>query len=469
MNVRTALFSVKVMYFLAVVLMFLPSCKGKGHSTTPANVGGGYTLEVSGGTLNDGSGMNGLVILATLRDSQGYGPTLPWTISIAGPGISPAAPLEVQYQSGNYRSWEWESFEPLSGQYRATAVNFDGSIRMYRDFTIDSSSRLARPAPGASSIGNTVTISWPAVADASSYYYEVCAPITSSDGCIYGYSTALTEDVAFSSLTSGDYLIRIRAYASNRLLLQSVPTQENVSDYVFTYPVGGDETSNSYRFDAAWGVLDYDLHGPGGVPIYGLALWTSILYGNPTPDAAPPGDWNISVSGPNGLAVNFIYPKGETQRAYWYYSIEPRPGTYTVTATYGTARKDLILTIPAATSTLAPPAGINATLNTTTNDISLSWNPVQNAKSYYVNLWADIWNAATQQYDYQEVWGSWVLSTNAVISKSASAIPSGLACDVYVTAYEVDMSPSAPLPSPPPMRADMSENYYGYTMPFTTP
>lgn len=49
----------------------------------PTNVGGGYTLKVSGGTLNGGAGTNGLIVLVTLRDSGGDGPgAAGWTVTV---------------------------------------------------------------------------------------------------------------------------------------------------------------------------------------------------------------------------------------------------------------------------------------------------------------------------------------------------------------------------------------------------
>src|SRR3990172_9363689 len=101
-----------------ILLLFLASCSGGKTNSTPSNVGGGYTLQVSGGTLNDGSGYNGLVVLATLRDSEGLGPAFSWTISITGPDIPSDSPIIVEYQDSypnSYMSWEWAGFEPSSG------------------------------------------------------------------------------------------------------------------------------------------------------------------------------------------------------------------------------------------------------------------------------------------------------------------------------------------------------------------
>lgn len=82
---------------IITTLAFSGCGKHKKSSSPPTNIGGGYTLVVSGGTLNDGSGVNGLVVLATLRNSSGAGPggAAGWKIKITGPGINTA--LEADY------------------------------------------------------------------------------------------------------------------------------------------------------------------------------------------------------------------------------------------------------------------------------------------------------------------------------------------------------------------------------------
>lgn len=436
-----------------------------------ANTGDGYTLEASGGTLNDGSGTKGLVVLVTLRDSQGWGPSLPWTIKITGPGISTSAPLSIEYQDGrpgSFMLWEWSAFDPLSGSYRATATNFDGSVTIHYDFKVSATSSLARPTPYTSSSGGNITLSWPSVSGAKSYTYEVFPPggATSVFGCI------TTNSVNLGALTNGDYLVLVKAYSAELLGLDAsrsasptLPSMSNVSEYVFSFPVGGDQTSNNYSLNAAGGVLDFGYRGPGDTPIYGLAIWTSILYGTPNQNSAPSGDWNIHITDPNGRIMDYIYPAGGQHAAYWYYNVEPVIGTYTVTASYGNASKTVTFTLANLTPALALPANLAAS-KLGNNDISMTWDSVAGAKSYYLSLWADIWNNGKNQYDYTEVWGGWV-NTNSATIPNGSVTP-GLTCYSYVTAYQVDMTATTP-PGTLPTRADMSENYYGYQLPFTTP
>ncbi len=443
-----------------ILLLLLSSCGG-GGSSTPSNVGGGYTLQVSGGTLNDGSGANGLVVLATLRDSEGYGPTYPWTVTITGPDIPADNPLTVNYEMGqSYMSWEWYGFEPSSGTYRATATNHDGSVTVYYDFSITNNSTIARPSPGASTSGNIVTLSWSAVTGASSYYYEVCPP-SFTQPCLYYFTTGLTGTASFTGLSSGDYLIRVRAYTSDRTSVRSLAPQENVSEYSFSYPVSADPAASGYTLLAAGGILDYGLQGPAGAAIYGLSLWTSIADNN----AAPTGNWNITVQDPNGLTTNYIYPANVKHYAYWYYGIEPAPGTYNVTATYGGVTKTAVFSISATSSGMTPqlslPSGISAT-PVNTNDWNIAWSALSGAGSYYVNIWSEEWNSTTKQWEYNEVYGQWVDSLTTSLIVPAATFTPGTQYDVYVTAHKVDMS-NAALPSSTPTRADMSENYNPYS------
>ncbi len=433
------------------LLLFLSSCGGKGNST-PSNVGGGYTLQVSGGTLNDGSGYNGLVVLATLRDSDGYGPYQTWTITITGPDIAADNPLMVDYEMGeSYMSWEWYGFEPSSGAYHATATNYDESVSVSYDFSITNNSTIARPSPGASTSGNIVNLSWSAVTGASSYYYEVCPP-SSTQACLYYFTTGLTGTASFTGLTSGDYLIRVRAYTSDRTSLQSLAAQENVSEYSFSYPVIADPAASGYTLSAAGGILDYGLLGPDDAAIYGLSIWTSIMNNN----TAPSGNWNITVQDPHGMTINYIYPANVKHYAYWYYGIEPAPGTYNVTATYGGVTKTATFSI-AMTPQLTLPSGISAT-PVNTNDRNIAWSALSGAESYYVNIWAEEWNSTAKQWEYNEVFGQWVNGSTTSLVVPAATFTSGTQYDVYVTAHKVDMSSATP-PGTAPTRADMSENY----------
>ncbi len=465
-----------------VIILLLAGCGGGGGGNTgtvPAtNTGGGYTLMASGGTVNDGSGVAGLSVLASLRDSQGWGPVQSWTITITGPGVSGNTALVMEYTDpriGSYMSWEWSGIDPQPGTYTATATN--GAVTIHYDFSV-LASVIHRPAVNAGSSGGDISLSWPSVSGAASYSYVACSP---AYDCISGMTTTTSTIISFGTLTAGDYLIEVKAYATNRIALGSdhssspgLAAHENVSEYTFSLPVGGDQISDHYSFSVAGGVLDFGMSGPSG-PINGLAIWTSVQDttspGNP---AAPAGDWNITVTDPHGLVLNYLYPSGERHDAYWLYGVEPvSGGTYTVSASYGAAIKTAVFSLANTTPALDPLlySQINGSLvtngtNTNLKDINITWPAVTGAHSYYVSLWAEVWNTSSKQYDYREVWGQWVNTASARVVNGTVA--TGLWCDVFVTAHEIDMTSAAP-PAVMPTRADMSENYYGYSLSFSTP
>ncbi len=483
MHMTSRLSSVLSLLSSVILLLFLSSCGGGGSSgpSGPANVGGGYTLQVSGGTLNDGSGANGLVILATLRDSAGMGPGMPWTISITQLGTTmPQIPLTVVYNDVNYHSymgWEWSGIGPVTGDYRATATNGSGSVSIYYDFHVDSASAFTRPAVlSVSSSGSTYTLSWSSVPNASSYSYEVYPPSGSGLDPVIGYTT--TTSVALSGLSAtGDYLVWVRAYASDRTVLEtsnasapSISSQENISEYTFTFPVGGDQTSSDYSFSAAGGYMDYGLKDPSNNPIYGMAIWTSIqdITASPT---APAGNWNVKVKKQDGTIVaNFIYPAGVRHYAYWFYDIEPVADTpYTVEATYGGAAKTASFNLTTTTARLLLPTNISAALDSITQNITITWGSVTGAQSYYVNLWAYVTDPVTNQLEYTEVWSNWTNTTSVTITPGNQGLPAGLSVDIFVTTHELDMSNPVPPATPPTdNRADMSENYTGVRPSFVT-
>lgn len=464
------LFEKSALRLLSCLLILTAASCGGGGSSPPPNVGGGYTLQVAGGTLNDGSGTSGLVVLATLRDDAGRGPTSNWTLSITGPGIDDSAPLVVEYTDylpGSYMSWEWAEFDPIPGTtYRATAMNAGGTVTLRYTFAV-ASSTLQRPIPGATPSTNSISLSWSSINNAHSYSYEVCSP---SSKCVSGLTTTPSATADFSSfgssLETGDHLVRIRAYSSDRKAISDsasaappLASPENVSDYSFSCPVNGDPNAASYALNAAVGVMDFGLRGPGNTPINGLTIWTSIRYNN----AAPAGNWNVTVTDPSGYITNYLYPAAEDHHLYWYYGIEPLIGTYTITANYGSVTKSTTVTLSSTTSSLVPLTASSITATGQINgDRLISWSRVSGAGSYYASIWSLVWNKTSHQFDYLEVWEAWVKDpgTGTAASVTAAAadagFSSGMEYDVYISAAQYDMASS---PGATPSRVDMSENY----------
>ena len=454
-----------------ILLLFLASCGGGGGSSGPsgpANVGGGYTLQVSGGTLNDGSTPNGLVVLATLRDSEGFGPGVAagWMITITGPGIG--SPLTVNYDDGSsssYITWWWVGLNPLSGTYTATASN--GTTTLSYSFYIDNTEILLPPANLKRS---TNAVSWDPVTGAGSYYYQV----TDGNGSLVTNDYLPSSTTSFSLptlLDDGSYLIEVFAHTKDRTDLMadpspspSLPPQENISLATTDFVIGG-----GYSLNARGGVL-YEGTDGNGNPHYGFVVWTSILTTTTTP-APPASDWNISVSGPGDLAVvpiTFTYPGTYSHYICWDFGAVPTGGSYTVTAvSSGGTKLTQTFTIPNLTAQFPIATGISLA-QTPSRGGTVTWNPVPGAGSYYVNIWTCVGPGSvneplgcTNNGVYTEIAAGWVNANAAVIVNNT--FTKGIVYDVYVTASALDMTTTKATPPPTPgTQVDMSDTYFTY-------
>lgn len=460
------------LFILALTVLSLlgtmAGCGGGGDNDTPPsdpkNVGGGYTLKASGGTLNDGVGTNGLVVLTTLRDSGGNGPgAAGWMVTITGPGIS--VPLTESYDDGStssYIIWMWDSITPLTGTYTASATN--GTTTLTYGFTIDATKMLQPRA--VTKLGSIV--SWNAVTGAGSYFYTV----TNGSGTpvMNGDLPVATTSFTLPGLPDGSYLAEVYAYTGDISALGNdqssspvLPAQENVSFSATEFILNA-----SYAMDARVGVLYEGTTGAApATDHYGLVIWSSILTAPastatvPTP---PAGDWNITVTGP-GLplataadALKFKYPATYAQYAYWdYRTLDPSGGPYTVTAvsSYGTATISQVISIPTPTAKLPLPTGVAVTPGNG-GGASASWNPVPGAGSYYVNVWTDV------DGTYTEIAGSWVNATSALILNGT--LTKNITYDLYVTSCTLDMTDVTTVPpSDPGSQVNMSDPVFTYT------
>ncbi len=469
--------SLILIVFLLPLLLFIilfTGCKGK-HNHPPANIGGGFTLIASGGTLNDGS-VAGLTVLATLRDAGGNGPggAAGWHITITGPGID--SPLVVSYDDGSpssYATWWWESISPRSGIYTATASN--GTTTLTYNFSIDASKNLSQPTLNKS--GDIIT--WNALPGAGSYYYRV------RDGSgfevLSGYYGA---DPLYSSywfnlpvLTDGSYVVEIFAHTTNRMALQndissspSLAAQENISLASLDIVAGG--SGSGYSLDVRGGVLyEGTLYSDqsGTADYYGLVIWTSLLTNTTTP-SAPASDWNITITG-SGITtpISFTYPATNAHYTYWDFGAVPGSGTYIVSAVVsgGTASVTETFTIPSPTAKLPVATGLTA-IPASGGAATLSWSAVPGANSYYVNVWTCVGagsvnsdTGCTNNGTYAEIAANWVNTASTTIQ--TGTLTNGTIYDVYVTACEQDMTDMTTVPpADPGLQVDMSDTTFAY-------
>lgn len=448
---------------LVICLGILAACGGGNSSTsnsgvntaTASNVAGGYTLLASGGTLNDGSGTNGLAVLVTLRDGSGNGPGLNggWQVSITGPNFT--RPLTVSYDDGSpssYQIWRWEGFSPATGSYTATASN--GSLTLTYGFTINSASTLQRPALTKS--GSTV--SWGPVPGAGSYYYRVAdgTGSTVTAGFLSADPNASSHSFQLPALADGSYLVEVFAHTKSLLQLMSdvssapsLPSQENISVSTMDLAVAGG-VGGSYNLAAKGGTL-YMGKDSTGTDRYGLVVWTSIL----TSTASPPaGDWTISVTGPGiSTPLVFAYPRTDAHYVYWDFATPPASGNYTVTATTTGNVLSAGFTMPSPAAQL--PVATNITVAPASGNYMITWDAVPGAASYYVNLWTSTGGT------YTEIDGAWVNGSTYAVTIPKGSLSNGVVYDVYVTACSLDMTTMKSLPPPSPTQVNMADNTFG--------
>ncbi len=472
MRVKTHCIMAKILKSIVRALIvfttatMIAGCGGGGNDNSPSpptNVGGGYTLMVSGGTLNHGASSDGLVILAALRDSAGNGPGAAsgWKVTITGPGIG--VPLMESYDdssSASYITWMWDDITPVSGSYTARAGN--GITTLTYSFSIDATKRLQ--AISVTKLGDTV--SWNPVTGTGSYYYSV----TNGTGGLVtdGYLLPGTTFFTLPFLSGGSYLVEVYAYTTNRIDLMNdtsaspvLSSPENMARRALDFLVGG-----SYGLDARGGVLYEGATGTAPpTDHFGLAIWTSILtvptssVSSPTP---PAGDWNVTVTGP-GLppandvnAVKFKYPATYSHYLYWDYGFVPQSGSYTVTAvsSSGTSTISQIFSVPTTTAKLPIATGITVTTSNG-GGAAASWSPVAGAASYYVNIWRMVGSV------YTEIAARWVSATSAIIPNGT--LTKGVEYDLYVTASTLDMTSSTVVPPPSPgSQVNMSDTVFTY-------
>jgi hypothetical protein len=415
-------------------------CSG-GSPPEPVNVGYGLVLQGTGGIYDDGSGVLGLAVLSTLRDSGGAGPSTPWDVALRDE--AGALPTAVAYGSGtagSYQAWWWPAIPPRTGPYSLT-VSSDGGRSLEAGFSIAAASGISRPDVAVSPDGSL--LSWAAIPWAASYECRVFA-----SGTLRYLCTGAEPACDVSALEPGAYEVSVLALSADLGGLASsgaqqppLPARFDVSEarLAFVRPQPG---APAMKVAAAGGALRYGSVEPG------LAIWLSLGQADGT---ATPVAWAVAVTGP-GLPpyapLTFTYAAGQERALVWSYDVPATPGAYALTAesTAGSVVVGFTVGQPAA---LEQPVGVTATAGAS-GGATVDWTPVAGARSAFVG----VWTRATPSTSSTFADGRWVSGPPATFPSGAFA--AGSAYDVYVAATDADMVG----PGAPPAQVAVSENTF---------
>src|SRR5690242_12818001 len=187
------------------------ACKG-GSDAAPSR----YALQAVGGTYDDGSGVPGVAVLATLRDAAGAGPDASWTGTLAD-GTGPRAQVAYADASpGSYAALWWADLPFASGTYTLALGSADETERA--TFALSAGPALPVPVPALSADG--ATLSWAAAG-------------ARSTGCRIANGAGVVRDTlgaatscAVGDLPDGAYQASALAYSADLGALAADASQE---------------------------------------------------------------------------------------------------------------------------------------------------------------------------------------------------------------------------------------------------
>ncbi|WP_287417520.1 hypothetical protein [Oceanithermus sp.] len=169
---------------------------------------------------------------------------------------------------------------------------------------------------------------------------------------------------------------------------------------------------------------------------YGDGVWVLLTLSIPTSYATGPEGVEGTLSGPNtwnsGQPVTFKYYDSNTGDPYWtWWSFGGTPvsGDYTVSIQlpeYGLVTETMRLD---ASNLLPQP---NPTISINGDDITVSWDPVSGAKSYYVGV---------QRVDSNQnrIWvAGWPTTSTSIVFMNRSRVEPGYSYYAQVYAYSYD-------------------------------
>jgi hypothetical protein len=395
-------------------------------------------LTASAGTYSDGAGPTGLTLLATLRDVDGRGPDVPWTLSLS----DVIGPLDVSASyavsgDGSFEVWTFPTIATSPAhEYLLQLTSPTGTTATAQVFV--GNGGLDDPEPTLSADG--AMLSWAAPVGAQTFSCDV-----TSGGESQLTTAGPSAQCDVSALPPGAYLATVEAFSTDVSALRQDPAQTprlpeldvSAGRLAFTR---SDGSAPTLTFSVAGGRFDYGAGDPG------LALWLSLRQpdGGVSPEA-----WTVNVVGPGiptEAPLELTYPANTPQTALWAYDVSLAEGLYSLTASAdgGTPPLSTQFRVPAQTP-MAPPLDVTATA-APSGGASVQWTAAPDAGSYFVG----VWNRATGVFTA----GQWVTSSPTTFASQTFAASTDY--DVYVTAATADLT------APPVPHADFqaSENTY---------
>lgn len=401
----------------AACVLFVAFAAACGESSRPARAR--YALGAVGGTFDDGSGLPGIAVLATLRDAGGAGPATTWTGTLADASGPRAQVTYADASPGSYAALWWPDVPFASDTYTLALGSGDESASA--TFPVAAGGALEIPLPTLSTGG--ATLSWSATAGAAGFGCRI------ANGTVVVRSTVgAGTTCAVGDLPDGAYQASALAFSADLAALAAdgsqrpaLPDRLDVAEAQIGFlRAGGAAVAVAA---AAGGAID------SGVGARTLATWLSIGNADAMPTALT---WAVTIAGPgiDPLApLAFSYPASFPRLLVWSYEVAAAPGRYVLTATSSAGTFTIPFTV-GAPAAIEIPTGIMAT-DGAQGSAHVAWTAVAGARSYLVGVWQG-GSFVTSQ---------WVASTSADFPQGS--FTSGQSYDVYVAATDADMAGGA--------------------------
>lgn len=412
----------------SLAVMTLGCSGGAGPSEIPTTGGGdpdaivdGYAVTLRAGSVSVGSGVDGLALIATVRDAAGVGPSWDWDATLLTP-TGPAPFGNFVYRAsgaGSYEAYTWPGIQFVVPTDYELLIGPDLPSRVTVSFSVTPGSTLGVPSPQLAPDGQSVV--WSPIPDAVAYRCIVTP--------IGGYpvvTIATATSCSLAGVAAGSYLVQVQALSVDLAALGAsasrvpyLPTTFDISEgrLGVLVPTGG---GTRLQMKAAGGEVRL------GSMEY-MAIWVSITSADGTPTDSTwqlvHYPWGGGVSGTGWSS----YPAGAAQALTIgdYYAYSATPGDYLLWGTSGGSEIFALFTI-GAPAHLAEPTDVIAT-GGALGGATVSWSPVAGAQSYLVRAY---WYGS-------EVASAWTTSTSWEFP--SGTFTSGNAYSVYVLATDADL------------------------------